>query len=146
MTDRTEPKVDAGVLLLRLGAGLSMALLFGIPKLKDAWLYVHAGHSWPFIDFNRRLGVPMPVLVAYVQSINESIGALLVACGLLTRWAAALLFIGFAAATGYSFKAHESVLLPGLYCLMFATIALTGPGKLSLDRLLSGRTAKSQTR
>jgi hypothetical protein len=64
------PRVDAGLLLLRFGVGLSLAILFGLPKLIAATFCIHAGQPWPFIDFNRKIGLPAPVLVAYYQSLN----------------------------------------------------------------------------
>lgn len=133
--------IDAGLLLLRAGAGLSLCIFFGWPKLKAAAAYLHTG-QWEFIEFNRKFGLPAPVLAAYVQSLNESVGALLVAIGLFTRCSAGLLFVGFAVATYCSLKAGEPAwLMAGYFALIFATIRLTGPGKFSIDLLLCSRTA-----
>ena len=132
---------DAGLLLLRVGAGLSLCLLFGITKWKDALRYMHTG-QWSFVDFNRKVGLPLPVLVAYLQTLNESLAAFLVACGLFTRYAAACLFIGFAVATYCSLKVGEAAWLTAAYfALMFAAISLTGSGKLSIDYALKSRAA-----
>jgi putative oxidoreductase len=131
---------DAGLLLLRIGSALSLAVLFGLPKLSAAVAHIHSGQPWPFIDFNRKLGLPAPVLVAYYQSLNESLIALLVVCGFYTRLAALSLAVGFAAATACSLKVGEpSWLAAAYYCLMFATILLTGPGEFSIDHLLKSR-------
>lgn len=125
--------LDAGLLVLRLGAGLSLCTLFGLPKLKDAAAYLHTGH-WQFVDFNRKVGLPAPVLVAYAQSLNESLGALLVACGFLSRYAAGLLFLGFTVAAYCSLRAREEAwLMAAYFALMFGTITLTGPGRFSVD-------------
>jgi uncharacterized membrane protein YphA (DoxX/SURF4 family) len=132
-------RADAGLLLLRLGVGLSLAILFGIPKFKDASAYVHTG-KWAFVDFNKTLGIPLAVAVAFYQTLNESLGAVLVAVGLFTRWAAASLALGFAAATFCSFKMHEaSWLLAAYFFLGFASLFLIGPGSFSLDHLLRWR-------
>jgi uncharacterized membrane protein YphA (DoxX/SURF4 family) len=129
------PKTDAGILLLRLATWISLFVLFGLAKAKDAIAFPHTGH-WGFVDFNRRLGLPVPVVVAYVQAFNESVCALLVACGLFTQIAAGLLAVGFAAATACSLKVGEaSWFLAAYYSVIFATIALTGAGKYSLDAL-----------
>ena len=131
--------IDSGLFLLRVGVGVSLCIFFGWPKLKAATAYLHTGH-WEFIDFNRKFGLPAPVFSAYVQSLNESVGALLVAIGLFTRYSAGLLFIGFVVATYCSLKAGEPAwLMAGYFALMFATIALTGPGKFSIDFLLRTR-------
>jgi uncharacterized membrane protein YphA (DoxX/SURF4 family) len=140
MTSGSERRLDAGLLLLRIGAGLSLLLLFGLQKLKAGALFAFAGQPWEFVDFNRRIGLPAPVLIAYCQSLNESVCALFVAVGFLTRLSATLVAIGFAAATVCSLKANENLLFPGFYCLMFATVALTGAGKFAIDHVLKSRT------
>lgn len=130
---------DAGLLLLRVGAGLSLCLIFGVEKWKDAVHHMQTG-QWSFVDFNRKVGLPLPVLVAYLQTLNESLAAFLVACGLFTRYAATCLFVGFGVATYCSLKVGETAWLTAAYfALMFATIALIGPGKLSIDYVLKCR-------
>jgi uncharacterized membrane protein YphA (DoxX/SURF4 family) len=134
-SDKRISRVDAGLLILRLGAGLTLFVIFGLQKLKAGAAFA-SGHSWEFVDFNRKIGLPAPVLIAYFQTFNESIGALLVAFGLLTPFAAGSVALGFVAALFCSLKADESVLLPIYYSFMFASLALTGPGKMSIDYLL----------
>jgi uncharacterized membrane protein YphA (DoxX/SURF4 family) len=127
--------VSAGLLLLRLGAGLSLLILFGWPKLQDAWAYAHTG-KWAFVDFNRKMGLPFPLAAAVVQTLNESVGAALVACGCWSRLAAGSLALGFVAATAASLKAGEaSWLLAAYFALAFTTLLMTGPGALSVDSL-----------
>ena len=48
--------VDAGLLFLRLVAGLSLFLLFGLQKLQAGWAFHHTG-EWQFVDFNRKMGL-----------------------------------------------------------------------------------------
>jgi uncharacterized membrane protein YphA (DoxX/SURF4 family) len=84
-----KPRTDIGLLILCLAAGLSLFLVFGLPKLKDANSFLHTGH-WGFVDFNRKLGLPLPLLVAFLQTVNESLGALLLVCGFQTQLAATL--------------------------------------------------------
>lgn len=126
---------DLGLLLLRLGFGGSILVIYGIPKI-GAWLgYLHTGH-WVFVDFNRRVGLPFPVLVAVLQTLNESVATLLVACGLFTRCAAVALVVGFTAATISSLVAGEAAwLMAAYFAVAFGSIALTGPGTFALDRL-----------
>lgn len=132
-------RINSGLLLLRAGVGLTLCIFFGWPKLKDAAAFFHAG-QWQFVDFNRKVGLPAPVLAACVQTLNESLGALLVAVGLFTRYAAGLLFIGFAVAAYCSLKAAEPAwLMAGYFSLMFGTLALAGPGKFSIDCFLRSR-------
>lgn len=137
--------VDTGLLVLRLGAGLSLFLLFGLTKLSAAKAFLHSG-QWTFVDFNRKVGLPFPVLVAWYQTVNESLGALLVASGLLTRIATASLAVGFAVAAVCSLKAREAAWLDAaFYCLMFATLLLTGPGRFSLDERMRRGTQPEAT-
>jgi uncharacterized membrane protein YphA (DoxX/SURF4 family) len=140
-------RVDAGLIVLRLGAGLSLFIFFGSTKLKDAATFAHAGHSWSFVDFNRRVGLPAPVIVACYQTLNESLGAVLVACGFLSPLAAASLALGFTGATYLCAKSGESAtFIAGVYCLIFLTLALTGPGKYSIDGSLALLKARKTVR
>ena len=59
--------LDTGLLVLRVGAGRSLLVLFGIHKLGDAVAYFHT-HHWQFVNFNRRVGLPAPVIVAFIQT------------------------------------------------------------------------------
>jgi putative oxidoreductase len=130
---------DAGLLVLRIGVGVSLLLLFGLQKLYDGWAFLHTG-QWQFVDFNRKIGLPAPVLVATLQTFNESICALLLACGYFTRFAAGSLAFGFAVATCCSLKAAEPAwMMAGYFCIMFTTLLLTGPGRVSIDYLLESK-------
>jgi uncharacterized membrane protein YphA (DoxX/SURF4 family) len=141
-------RIDTGLLLLRVAAGLSLFILFGLTKLKDAAVFFHAGHSWSFVDFNRRVGLPIPVIVACYQTLNESLGALLVACGFLTGFAATSVGLGFAAATYFSTKSGEggASMIAAFYCLIFVVLAITGAGKFSIDELLTLRQVRKTRR
>jgi uncharacterized membrane protein YphA (DoxX/SURF4 family) len=143
MTSTSGPRsMDAGLLILRLGAGLPLALIFGLPKLQAAALYLHTG-QWAFVDFNRKVGLPAPVVAAFLQTLNESIGALLVACGFLTRYAAASLALGFAVATFCSLRVGEPTWLTAAYfCINFLALSLTGSGRFAIDSLLQSRSAR----
>ena len=130
---------DGGLLFLRVGSGISLFLLFGLSKLHDAWNFHHTG-QWGFVDFNRKLGLPAPILIACLQTLNESVVALFLAAGFLTRYAAASLTIGFAAAMLCSLKVREpSWLLAFYYVVIFATLLLTGAGRFSGDHFLQTR-------
>ena len=96
---------------------------------------LHSG-VWPFVDFNRKVGLPLPVVVAFLQTLNESLGALLVVCGFFAQWASLSLTLGFAVATACSLKVGEaSWFLAAYYTIIFATLTLTGPGRYSFDEL-----------
>lgn len=124
---------DVGLLLLRVAAGLSLFFLFGLRKVGDASHFFATG-KWFFVDFNRAVGLPAPVVVALLQTLNESFGSLLVAAGQWTRPVATWLSVSFVIAALCSLKMREPAwLLAAAYAVVFAVIALCGPGRLSLD-------------
>lgn len=128
--------LDAGLLMLRIGAAFSLFALFGLAKVKSAFAFSVHHQPWIFIEFLRRLGFPLPTVAAFVQTLNESLGALFVLIGFYTRVAAAFLAVGFAIATYSSARiAEPSVFMAACYCLMFVVLSLTGPGKYSIDNL-----------
>src|ERR1041385_9405891 len=69
--------------------------------------------------------------------ICESVGALFIALGFVTRVSAALTALSMAGALYFSLRVGEaSWHLAAVYFLSFVTLALTGPGKFSIDQLL----------
>jgi uncharacterized membrane protein YphA (DoxX/SURF4 family) len=136
-----ERTLGVSLLLLRIGAGLSLCVFFGAPKLKAATYFIHSG-QWAFVDFNRKLGLPFPIALAWIQTLNESVSALLVAFGFVARCASGILAIAFIIATVCSLRAGEEAwLTAGYLALIFATLTLTGPGTLSIDFMLKKRRA-----
>jgi putative oxidoreductase len=119
-------------LIIRLAAGLI--------------LFVHGWQKLGNIDGVTatmvKNAISPPMLVAYVVSVTETVGALGVAVGLFTRFCAAACAIDLAVITfhvllpkGFTWSqgGYEYLLMWGL--IMFA-IALRGGGPYSLDRLL----------
>ncbi len=91
-----------------------------------------------------RRGLEPATLMAYIVFFNESVGAILVAVGLLTRFAAAsiaieMFIIAFVAhfANGFGWSNPRGGWeFPAMWGLIFFAIALRGGGPYSLDRLL----------
>lgn len=132
LLDPTPSTRDAGLLVLRLGIGLSMAFAHGLGKLPP---------SDGFIAGTADLGFPAPVLFAWLAALAEFGGGLLVALGLAARPAAA--FTAFTMATAF-FGAHAGDPfgdreMAFLYGIAFLAIALTGAGRYSLDAVLARR-------
>jgi len=130
---------STGLLVLRLGFGLMMALGHGLPKLqkfealKDGWTVP----SLPPLSF-------MSSPVSLMATIAAELGAAsLLAAGLATRPAAFVL--GFAMVVA-AFQVHGSgpLFLPGegakepalLYLIPCVALICSGAGAWSLDRLL----------
>jgi len=129
---------DFGLLILR-GAGLLLALTFGVQKIGWYWSAVHAGKSFSSIGLApliAKMSFPIPVALAIWITFNESIGAFLIGCGFLTRLLAASLTLGMAGALYTSVRLGEDWLRAALYLIIFTTLVLTGPDEFSLDRLL----------
>lgn len=115
-----------GMLLLRLVAGLSLALAHGLGKVPP---------SAKFIEGVASMGFPLPTVFAWGSGIAELGGGVLLALGLFTRPAAALIVANMAVAVvirhaGDPFGNRELALLYGAIALLFL---LTGPGRYSVD-------------
>jgi putative oxidoreductase len=118
--------------------------------------FIMAAHGWQKLfdmgpaNFGRQtldpLGVPAPVAAGYVVTFTELIGGLLLMAGLLTRLAAIALTIDLAVAI-ILVKSGSPLIVPpdepgaglelDLALIAGFVIALfSGPGRLSLDRVL----------
>ena len=118
--------------LLLLRCGLGMVFIYhGYPKL--------FGEKERIIDAFQAIGLPS--FVVYLVGSIEFFGGLALALGLLTPIAGLLLLLDMCAAMWkynfnegiYAVREYELPLTLGLACL---ALAATGPGPLSLDRLL----------
>lgn len=118
---------DTGLLLVRVFAGLSLALAHGLGKLPPAE---------GFVTGVEEMGFPLPALFAWAAALSEFGGGLLLAIGLLTRPAAlsvliTMLVAAFVRNAGAPFGGdRELALLYGSTALLFL---LAGAGRYSLD-------------
>lgn len=126
-----------GLVLLRVVVGIVMAM-HGWQKVSQSTI---AGTTKSFTQ----MGVPAADVVAPIVAYLELFGGIALILGLLTRPVALLLTVvmagalvlvhlpaGFFAAQG----GYELVLILGAAAL---ALALTGPGKVSVDRAVFGR-------
>ncbi len=132
--------VDPGLLLLRVGFGLTMFFFHGWQKLSggpELWSQIGGVMSAFGISF-------APTAFGFAAAFAESIGSILLIVGLLTRPAAMLLaatmvvasYFHLAIATeaqGSGWKAASSALE---YLCVYLVLLLTGPGRYSLDAIL----------
>jgi putative oxidoreductase len=130
---RDSPAIDAGLLILRVAAGLAIALLHGFGKVPP---------SPGLVGMIGGMGFPAPGLFAWLAAIAEFGGGLLLAIGLLTRPAALLLFGHFAIVVlivhaGDTIGDRE---LPIIFWAIALHFLLTGPGRYSIDAMIRGRT------
>ncbi len=118
---------DAGLLVLRLGLGLSLFLRHGLEKL--------TGYSHMVTHFPDPIGVGPHLGLAYAL-FSDGVCSLLVILGLGTRWAAAViifnLLVVFAFVHQMNFRdGHVEAVI--LYIVGYLAILTCGPGRLSLD-------------
>jgi len=133
---------DCGLLVLRGSAAL-LLIVYGWKKF--TWLFPLisgrvAWSSWGFAAQIGKMGFPLPILLAVFVVLCESVGALFIALGLFTRVSAALPTLSMAGALYFSVRVGEaSWQLAALYALSFIALAVSGPGKFSIDQLLRWR-------
>ena len=125
------------VALLLLRCGLALVFIYhGYPKL--------FGEKERIIDAFQAIGLPSSVV--YLTGAIEFFGGVALALGLITPIAGLLLLLDMGAAMWkynfnegiYAVREYELPLTLGLACLAIAAI---GPGPISLDRFLFGRTS-----
>ena len=125
---------DCGLALLRLGVAGLMLGLHGWARFFRASDYLLFDTPWPFVDLVAGLGFPWPGAFAVMSALSESVGAVLVAVGWLTRWAALTIVIDMAVALFNESSKGDPTELPALYLVGALTVMITGPGRYAVDR------------
>lgn len=120
--------VDLGLLVLRVGVSLSLFLKHGWEKL--------TGYSTMVQHFPDPIHIGPHAGLAYAL-LTDGICTVLIAAGLFTRPASALLIINLLTAF---FLVHHAafftdghVELVAVYIVVFASILILGPGRFSVD-------------
>lgn len=133
---------DAGLLIMRIGVGCIFMV-----------------HGWPLIsggpEFWSKIGGVMgnfgigflPVFWGFMASCSEFIGGLLLVFGLFARPACFSLAFTMAVATSFHiFNGDDFGILSHALkmAVVFLSLILIGPGKLSLDRKIFGKPEKAE--
>lgn len=123
------PVGDAGLTLLRVFAGLSLALAHGLGKVPP---------SDKFVEGVAEMGFPAAGLFAWAAALAELAGGALVALGLATRPAAAMaaftmVVAGFVRHAPDPYAKKEMAFL---YLAIMTAFVLVGGGRLSLDAIV----------
>jgi putative oxidoreductase len=125
---------DYGLFLLRVGIAGLMLALHGWARFYRASDYLVFGTPWPFVDLVAGLGFPWPGAFAVMSALSESVGAVLMAIGWLTRWAALTIVIDMSVALFNEGSKGDPIELPALYFVGALTVMIMGPGRFALDR------------
>jgi putative oxidoreductase len=128
-TGDTSRATDLGLLILRLGFGLSLAFGHGLGKLPP---------SEGFISATGEMGFPLPTLFAWAAALSEFVGGILIALGLATRPAAFFAGVTMAVAAfvrhgGEPFSGMEK---PFLFLVAFVGLLIAGAGRYAIDHYL----------
>ena len=126
---------DIGLTLLRVLAGVAMAVNHGVDKIRN---------PGKVIDGADDMGFPIPFFFGWMAIFAEFFGGILLALGLATRPAAFLIACTMATAAfihhaNDGFKTRESALL---FLFIAVEFVLVGSGRYGVDALLRRR-AKS---
>lgn len=137
---------DLGLLLFRLSIGLMLALGHGRTKLPPDGIENFARNL-------AKLNIPAPTFSAWMAMLAEFAGGLLVALGLLTRPAAALIAITMVVAIFTAHASHPIVSQGGpskemalLYLTAAVLLLFTGSGRYGVDPMLRQRGRGSSSR
>ena len=124
---------DIGLLILRIFPGVVMFLNHGLNKISAGiakWERL-GGALTDLIGFES-----LKIFFGFMASYAESIGALFIMFGLLTRFSSFLLFFTMMVASLKHYFEGEFSELAFIYgCIYFALI-ISGPGKYSVDNIL----------
>jgi len=129
---------DFGLALARFSVGAMMFLGHGYGKLLGDGF----GPGDQFIADVRSMHLPAPTVMAWIATLTESVAAILLALGLLTRPMALLLTINMAVAAFIAHGGDPWFMGKGaskepalLYLIPFALFLFTGGGRFALDTL-----------
>lgn len=132
---------DAGLLILRWCAGLGLIYFHAWDEGALGWKHVWQKEPWAYAVEIAERGFPLPEVVAAASVAAATLGSLFLVSGLLCRVSALVLL----ACTLCAIFLYGRVPEPGekllLYAAIYLVLVLCGPGRFSLDALLTRRRA-----
>jgi len=138
----SEPRgIHLGLCFLRVCFGLGLVSGYGWSRLIHAGNYLFQGQEWPFLRIVKSLGFPLPVAFATASALAESVCAVLLAAGLLTRVNASLIAFNMLVAVSLHLRLGQPLEPALLYLFSALTLVLSGGGTYSIDALLTRRSS-----
>src|SRR5579875_2464856 len=125
----SENTLTFALLVLRVGAGALILVRFGFNKLTHFAQYAH--------NFDDPFHIGKTTSLALVVFAEVFCSAFVI-LGLFTRLACIPLIIAMTVALFYAQHGHffAEGERPGIYLICFIALLFTGPGKVSLDRMI----------
>ena len=119
-------QANAGLALLRIFAGISLMFAHGLGKLPP---------SPKFVESTAAMGFPLPLVFSWAAGLSETVGGLLLAIGLFTRFASFFIMCTMLTALiGVHFNdPFKQMELAMLYFFIAFTFFLKGSGDWSVD-------------
>jgi len=130
---------DTGLFLLRASAGLMLAFKHGDDKIAAAYGHVFHGEDWGFVNVVANIGLPFATFFAVSAAMAEFFGALFLAAGLFTRYAAAVVTANMGVAVYTHLRGNMQFELAAMYGLVALAFVFTSPSRFSVDALWRGR-------
>src|SRR5580765_346884 len=137
---RCSMSASLGLLVLRLVAGLSLAINHGWVKFHDP------DFKSKFFSMVGGMGVPAPNALAWAAIVAELVGGVMLALGFLTRfWAVMILGVmGMAIAKVHWGHGVAEMELAALYGGIAVAFLFGGAGRISVDGMLFCRGKKEE--
>ena len=143
LTKTSDKTRDTGILMIRLIVGL-VFLYHGAEKLFGAFGGSGIGG---FAKFLGNIHVPYPMVAAALSAGTEFFGGLALILGLFLRLAmipmAFNMIVAVHATSGHGFSVVKGGFeYPLVMLVALAALAVTGPGRWSVDRLMAGNRSR----
>jgi uncharacterized membrane protein YphA (DoxX/SURF4 family) len=130
---------DVGLLILRWCAGLALILFHAWDEVIAGWKHVWEKTAWPYAVEIAERGFPLPEAVAFASAVAALLGSMFLVSGLLCRISALILLLSTTVAIFLYGRVPDLGEKLVLYAGIYLVILICGPGRFSLDAILSGR-------